>query len=448
MRFFIPALVHLPVNRQYMTCAFTMKIHKLCEMLISLGHEVILLGAEGSDAACTEFVQTHTLADLRKQWGDGDNRFDLGYDWQRKSFRHDFNSPKTATTQKFYAACIEAINARKRPDDFLLLMQGVYHKPIADAVKVYLTCEPGIGYRGSFCRFRAFESAYLQNFTYGSEHPRESINGNWYDRVIPNYFDLRDFDYGQTPGDYFLYIGRLIQRKGIQIASQTTAAIGATLKLAGQGCRSWDPDTGTLTAEDCTITGKHLDYVGYADVAARRKLLAGARGVFVPTLYMEAFGGTNVEAQLSGTPAITTDFGVFPETVEHGSTGYRCNTLQDFVDAAGKVGALDRQYIRDRATARYSMDTVKLAFAVWFRDLYQLYLSSTDAKIKGWHHLRALATIVLLAVLASTGCRTGVVVRDCSNCSVNITSDAQQGKATPFDVARGAKLSGLPGGIP
>jgi len=123
--------------------------------------ERVIYGAEGSDAPCTEFIQTHTLADIRKEWGEGDNRFEIGYNWKEKGFKHDFNKERTETTKKFYQVCIEEINKRKKPDDFLLIMQGVYHKPIDDGVGLWLTCEPGIGYRGSYTRFRAFESSYL-----------------------------------------------------------------------------------------------------------------------------------------------------------------------------------------------------------------------------------------------------------------------------------------------
>jgi len=265
-----------------------MKIYKLCEMLMSLGHDVYLYGAEKSNANCTEFIQTHTLKDIRNEWGEGwnlDTELNVGYDWRANGFKHDFNMPRTETTQKYYKACIEEINKRKRDDDFLLVMQGVYQKPVGDGVNLWLTCEPGIGYRGSYCRFRAFESAYLMNFMYGSEHPRESINGNYYDRVIPNYFDPKDFPFREEKEDYYLYMGRMIVRKGVYTALKAVEAVGGRLLLAGQGVLN-------LNGYRCA------EFIGYLEPDQRADLMGRAKAVFVPTEYLEAFGGVNVESQL------------------------------------------------------------------------------------------------------------------------------------------------------
>ena len=379
-RVHIPAYVHLPCSERYLGCAFTQKIVKLSKMLLSLGHEVFIYGAEGSDAPCTEFIQTHTLADIRKEWGEGDNRFEIGYNWKEKGFKHDFNKERTETTKKFYQVCIEEINKRKKPDDFLLIMQGVYHKPIDDGVGLWLTCEPGIGYRGSYTRFRAFESSYLQNFTYGSEHPRECINGNYYDRVIPNYFDPKDFEFREEKDDYYLYIGRVILRKGVWTAVKATEAIGAKLKIAGQT----DPEI------DVSTLPSHCEFVGYVDVEERKPLLAGAIATFVPTIYLEAFAGTHIESMLSGTPPITTNFGVFPGTIPdclNGVVGFRCDTLNDFVKAAKKAKGVDHTKVRKYAE-RFLMDNVKWEFQKWFEDLYDLYESAHISGKKGWHRLK------------------------------------------------------------
>ena len=53
---------------------------------------------------------------------------------------------------------------------------------------------------------------------------------SWYDVVIPNYFDLEDFEYApENKEDYFLFLGRVYSGKGIDIAVQVTEKIGAKL---------------------------------------------------------------------------------------------------------------------------------------------------------------------------------------------------------------------------
>lgn len=385
-RFHLLGLVHLPCSREYMGCAFTQKNYKLAKMLLSLGHEVFYYGCEGSDVPCTEFIQTHTLSDIRKEWGDGDNRYEIGYNWRETDYRHDFNSEKTATTLKYYKNCIEEINKRKKPDDFLLLTQGAYQQPISSAVNLYLACEPGIGYRGSFANFRAFESAYIQNFSYGSQNPFKSINGSYYDRVIPNYFESEDFEFSEKKEDYYLYIGRIIKRKGIQTAYLATQAIGAKLIIVGQGGKI-NPD-GSLSGDAFTIPKGNWEYQGFADVEKRKKLLAKATATFTPTEYLEPFAGTHIESMLSGTPCITTNFGVFGgDTFVNGVHGFKCCTLDDFVYATKNAHKLDPRVIRSHAE-KFLIDNVKWEFQSWFEDLHQLYLSTTDSSIKGWHHLR------------------------------------------------------------
>jgi len=378
MRFHLLGLAHLPVSERYMPCAFTQKILKLSKMLLSMGHEVFLYGAEGSDAPCTEFIQTHTLSDIRKAWGEGDNKFEIGYDWS-KGFKNDFNMPKTDTTLKYLSMCILEINKRKKDDDFLLLSQGAYQRKIDQGVGLYLTCEPGVGYRGSYTKFRAFESSYLQNFTYGSANPFKSINGSYYDRVIPNYFDPKDFIFSKKKEDYYFYIGRMVMRKGVWTAVKATQAIGAKLILAGQADKE-------INANNLP---EHCEFVGMVDAKKRSELMSKALATFVPTIYLEAFAGTHIESMLCGTPPITTNFGVFPETIPDfldGKVGYRCNTLQDFVKAAEHAKSADYDFIR-RYAARFEMDNVKWDFQRWFDDLYQLYLSTKDKNVKAWHHL-------------------------------------------------------------
>jgi glycosyltransferase involved in cell wall biosynthesis len=379
-RFHILGLVHLPTSEEYMGCAFTQKNVKLCKMLMDLGHEVYLYASEGSTAPCTRLIETHTLKDIRDAWGEGDNRFEIGYDWHNKQFKHDINEKRTATTLKFYQNAIIEINKIKKPDDFLVVTQGTYHRPIDQAVGLYLTVESGIGYRGSYTNFRSWESSYIQNFTYGSEHPRESLNGHHFDRVIPNYFNTKDFPFIKKKKDYFLFMGRMIHRKGVIVAIETCEYLNKKLILAGQ-----------LSDEislDMLKQYKNVEFVGYADAKKRAELMGNAKAVFCPSLYLEPFCGVFAESNLCGTPVITTNFGAFTDYVVDGVNGYKCDTLNDFIVAAKKVDKLDPKIVRESAE-RFTLESVSKQYQKWFEDLHQVYLSTTDPNIKGWHYIKS-----------------------------------------------------------
>lgn len=410
-RFHLVGLVHLPTSREYMSCAFTQKNIKLATMLMSLGHEVYMYGAKSSDPneviECTEFIETHTAEQIANTWGNGDNRFEIGYDWRNADFRHDFNTEKTPLTLMFNEIVIQQINARKQPDDFLIITQGVYQEPIKHGVGLFLNVEAGIGYRGSVAsNYRAFESHHMQSFSYGSEHPFEDMNGSYYDRVIPNYFDGEMLRFKEEPGKrttgyeredqpliqgkYALFIGRMIKRKGIITAALAAEKAGIPLVIVGQGAAVNEAgQLVPLDTPDFVLEPGNWTYFGYANAEQRENLMQNAVATFTPTEYLECFAGTHVESMLCGTPVITTDFGVFGgNTFMHGVHGFKCSTLDDFVWSLKQAETLDRYEIR-RNGERFLMEQVRWDYQKWFEDLHQVYLSAVDSSVAGWHNVRA-----------------------------------------------------------
>lgn len=90
---------------------------------------------------------------------------------------------------------------------------------------------------------------------------------------------------------------------------------------------------------------------------------------------------------MSGTPVLSSDFGAFVETVEHGRTGFRCRTLGEFHAAAQEVGHLDCKYISDRARRLYGLDAVAPLYEAWIRQLSTLYGD-------GWYSLEPFRGIM------------------------------------------------------
>ena len=359
MRFHLLGLAHLPTRKEIEPCAYSQKIRRLADMLRRHGHDVFFYGVETSEVNATEFVQVVSMAKLEQVYGK--------YDWTKDFFKHD---PNDAAHQEFNKNAIDEIKKRKKPRDILLCPMGNYQKPIADAAGVEQVVESGIGYEGIFCKYRVFESYAWMHYLYGRINQQD---GSFYDAVIPNAYHPDEFPLQEAKGDYYLYIGRLIDRKGVRIALDTARKTGIRLVMAGQG----NPDH-FLTPED-KKSGK-IEYVGTVTGQTKRDLMGKAKALFVPTQYIGPFEGVAVESQLGGSPVITTDWGCFAETCENGVSGYRCRTLGEFVQAVREVEQLDPKTIHDRAVRLYSTDVVAGMYHRYFHRLQDLYLD-------GWYQV-------------------------------------------------------------
>ncbi len=373
MRFHVVALPHTQTHAKHNACAFTMKILHFCQMMDSLGHEVIHYGAEGSSVP-GEHVEIISRKTQEMHFGPWNPQALYNVDWTGKGRYWKTLNERAA----------QQINKRKQPGDFVCVVHGLLAVPLEKAVGTdVMTVEYGIGYNGPYSKYRVFESYAHMHKIWGAEGGFDP-DGKFYHTVIPNYFDPAQYPFKAEKQDYFLYLGRLIERKGIHIAVETCKRLGARLVVAGQGAKSFTPTNGIdgpglLICEDGNVYAD-VEYVGFADVAKRAELMGNAKALFVPTTYVEPFGGVNVEAQLTGTPVITTDFGAFPETVEHGKTGFRCTTLNEFVHAAKNVSSLNPLYIHQRAVAKYSMDVVRYQYQTYFNRLNDLWKT-------GWYEL-------------------------------------------------------------
>lgn len=372
MNFHIVALPHTKTTKEYNVCAYTQKVLNFCTMMSrQSGNTVYHYGAEGSNPICTEHITVITTEEQNKLIGD--------VDWQKNFFTAKFDV-REPYWQLMNFRAIQEIEKRKKPGDFLCIIAGLCQKPIADALPDLISVEYGVGYTGTFADFKVYESYAHMHFQYGKEG--DNMNGRFYDAVIPNYYDPADFPYLCEPENYYLMATRFIERKGIRIAVETCEAIDATLKIAGQGANvNKNGEYVDITGIDVNIHSKNVEHIGYLDIKKRAEILAKAQAVFVPTYYVEPFGGIAVEAMLCGTPVITTDWGAFAETVVHGKTGYRCRTLEQFIWAAKNVNKLNRAQIRAYAIKNYNF--MKVA------DMYEEYFAMlSDLSGKGWYTIK------------------------------------------------------------
>jgi glycosyltransferase involved in cell wall biosynthesis len=349
MRFHLLGFPHTATSKLFCACAYTQKVLKFAAMMAPRGHELIHYGLEGSTIDC-EHVEVMSLKDRERFFGPVNPDApvaELGWELSQPYWRI------------FMQRAAARMRGRVRPRDFILtLAGGNLTSPVVQAFPDNMVVEYGIGYYGTFSQYRVYESEIFREWHHGRVN---STMENYKDAVIPNYFDVRDFPYDpHAKRDGYLFVGRIVNSKGWGVAVQATERIGAKLILAGhQG------DPGKLPP--------HVTFVGHVGMEERAKLMNGVLATFAPTAYREPFGGVAVEAQLLGTPCITTDHGAFVETVE---SRWRCANMREFVAAAEEAKTLtrkDRSALRDRAVGRYSLEAVAPLYERYFNRLYDLW---------------------------------------------------------------------------
>jgi glycosyltransferase involved in cell wall biosynthesis len=366
LRFHILGLPHTVSSPLFNACAYTQKVVKFGKMMKDRGHTIIHYGHEDSDLVCSEHVTVLKNEDFLRVYGS--------HDWKSKFFKYDLQDD---AYQTFFKNAITEIQKRKQPNDFLLAFWGHGVRAICDAHPDMIVVEPGIGYAGGhFARWKIWESYAIYHASCGLSSVSECKQDN-YSVVIPNYFDKKDFTFKKEKKDYFLYLGRVYNGKGVNIAIEACIIAGVKLIIAGQKEEGYElPDN------------PKIEYIGYADIEKRKELMSNAKASLIPSQYVEPFGGVQIENLLSGTPTITTDWGSFAENNLHGITGYRCRTMGDYVDAIKNIDKISPENCRIWGE-NFLLENVAPRYEKYFLDVLDVYSG------KGWysdgHGIQALS---------------------------------------------------------
>ena len=334
MRLHVLANPHGITDLRYRMEPFGIAVAKFITNMSKLGWEMTHYGHELSQVDCKNVVVVSAS--------------EIPPPSQDTLFPHN-----PAVAKLFGQRANQILSTRVKPGDAVLCFYGSDHSDAVQNLSNVLIVEPSIGYRAEavFAPYRVFTSYAQMHYYYGKNNMLH--NPSWTDGVIPNSFTPSEFEYRDNKADYLLYLGRVSGEKGIDIAIKTAAATGRRLIIAGPGHIESVP--------------AGVEMFGYADVEQRRTLLAGAAALIAPTYYIEPFGNIVVEAAMSGTPVLTTDWGGFTETVVPGVTGYRCRSLQEFTAAVDKLNDIKPWNCRAWAMEHYSDQVVHDQFDQYFK---------------------------------------------------------------------------------
>lgn len=126
--------------------------------------------------------------------------------------------------------------------------------------------------------------------------------------------------------DYFLFVGRLSEEKGIRTVVNAFIHTGDVLRIAGNG-----PLLPWLT--QVSQNNGNIEVLGFQTQQQLKQLYANARALVYASKWYETFGLVIIEAFSFGTPVIAPDFGNAGIFIEEGLNGlkYKINSLDHLI---------------------------------------------------------------------------------------------------------------------
>ena len=163
-----------------------------------------------------------------------------------------------------------------------------------------------------------------------------------YIKTIHHGIDLNQFDFQPDPDDYLLFFGRIHPDKGTKEAIEIAGACNKKLILAG------------IIQDEAYynqyivpyLDDKNVIFIGSAEPVQRNQLLGKATALLHPINFEEPFGLSVIESMACGTPVIAFNRGSMPELIENGKNGFTVNTVDDAIEAVGKIKNINRKYCR------------------------------------------------------------------------------------------------------
>jgi len=178
--------------------------------------------------------------------------------------------------------------------------------------------------------------------------------------------DCSDYTFFSEPGDSMLFIGRLLQEKGVVDAIESCITAAVPIRVCGP-----DNYRKTLFYQEQLvprISHPLVTEYGFLNKEETVAMYGSSRALLFPIHWDEAFGMVMIEAMACGTPVIGYARGSVPEIVVDGVTGFIVNETDtdirgDFIikktGVAGLVEAVQRmkamkpeEYIQMRNVCR------------------------------------------------------------------------------------------------
>jgi glycosyltransferase involved in cell wall biosynthesis len=155
------------------------------------------------------------------------------------------------------------------------------------------------------------------------------------------------------PGQYLAFLGRISPEKRVDRAIEIAIACQQRLRIAAKV----DNADREYFEREIRRRLDHplIEFIGEIGDADKDAFLGGAIALLFPIDWPEPFGLVMIEALACGVPVVAFRGGSTPEVLDHGTTGFVVDTLEEAIQATRRVGLLDRRQCRAAFDRRFTV---------------------------------------------------------------------------------------------
>lgn len=173
----------------------------------------------------------------------------------------------------------------------------------------------------------------------------------------------------EEPDDYLAFLGRISPEKRVDLAIEIARRASLEIKIAAKVDKVDQEYFDEKIRPLLGLSG--VEYLGEIGENEKGEFLGHAKALLFPIDWPEPFGLVMIEALACGTPVVAFRRGSVPEVLTDGATGFICNTLDEAVQAVGRIDTLSRRRCREVFEERFSAHRMTVDYLSVYNQLIE-----------------------------------------------------------------------------